>query len=116
MLLTVEKQDAFIPPETEEEKKHGTTRLTRARSRGLNVKLDFNYFSTPLPLYVGIVLFEDVYSPRCRYSDLEFKERPPSARRTEDLWHPKLCQGATIVMDSGSRFIKVGNAGEEFPR
>lgn len=34
----------------------------------------------------------------------------------EDLWHSQLYAPTPIVIDSGSRFIKVGAAGEDIPR
>eukprot|EP01127_Copromyxa_protea_P005876 TRINITY_DN15709_c0_g1_i1.p1 TRINITY_DN15709_c0_g1~~TRINITY_DN15709_c0_g1_i1.p1 ORF type:complete len:782 (-),score=138.49 TRINITY_DN15709_c0_g1_i1:40-2385(-) len=77
------------------------SRLTRANSKGLNRKLDFNYFVTPLPLERGLAVPEDKL-----WDPLDEKE----------LWPMQISAPATIVIDSGSQYTKIGEAGNEFPR
>lgn len=60
MQLTVEPEKQ--PPIVETFEKNYCTRLTRAKSRGLNMKLEFNYFKTPLPLERGLKVPEGMLS------------------------------------------------------
>eukprot|EP01128_Nolandella_sp_AFSM9_P004992 TRINITY_DN2355_c0_g1_i1.p1 TRINITY_DN2355_c0_g1~~TRINITY_DN2355_c0_g1_i1.p1 ORF type:complete len:1543 (-),score=607.78 TRINITY_DN2355_c0_g1_i1:24-4652(-) len=89
--------------DVDEDYGHGKTRLTRAKSGGLNVKLDFNYYSTPLPLFPGLNEEEDFH-------------HDPVLHGWEELWHEPIWEESTIVVDSGSRFLKVGISGEPMPR
>lgn len=57
MMLTVEVEKTPAAPDQLQE--GFGTRLTRANSNGLNRKLDFNYFNTPLPLERGLLVPED---------------------------------------------------------
>jgi hypothetical protein len=59
MQLTIEGEKQ--PPIVDHFEKNYCTRLTRANSHGLNMKLEFNYFKTPLPLERDLFVPEGIH-------------------------------------------------------
>ena len=109
MQLRLNDNDSGATPYDRVMKNHGRTRLTRANSRGLNVRLDFNYYRTPLPLMpeVSVEASQWALAGESLVHGYEWRD-----------WWPTAAVGdaTAVVLDSGSRFTRVGLANEEYPR